>query len=154
MQNQIVTLEHQLDTVKSELAEATRPQTPVAPVPQRNGVVTGLPVEFSRSLSRLSHSTSVYTPTRQGTTGSLHAPNGMTNGKMLGLPNGSASPPPPSAWASMHAPGNNNNGSLVPPKTPRPTHALQVQHHQARVPSPTHSIASTVMTRDDEGWWS
>ncbi|KAG9126330.1 hypothetical protein FRC07_003851 [Ceratobasidium sp. 392] len=36
MQNQIVSLEHQLDAVKGELAEAARPQTPVAPAPQRN----------------------------------------------------------------------------------------------------------------------
>ncbi|QRV76805.1 hypothetical protein RhiJN_04820 [Ceratobasidium sp. AG-Ba] len=154
MQNQIVTLEHQLDTAKAELAEANRPQTPVAPVPQRNGVVTGLPMDLSRSLSRLSHSTSVYTPTRQGLGGSLHAPNGLTNGKTLDLPNGSASPPPPSVWASMHAPTNGNNRPLVPPQTPRPSHARQAQHHRPRVPSPAQSIASTTLTCDEEGWYS
>ncbi|KAG8695127.1 hypothetical protein FRC09_009383, partial [Ceratobasidium sp. 395] len=157
MQNQIVSLEHQLDAAKAELAEAARPQTPVAPAPQRNGVVTGMPIEFSRSLSRLSHSTSVYTPTRQGQgqslAGSLHAPNGLTNGKSLELPNGSASPPLPSAWASMHAPTNANR-ALVPPQTPRPSHARQAQHHRPRVPSPAQSIASTAMTCDEDGWYS
>lgn len=152
MQNQIVTLEHQLDAVRGELAELNRPQTPVAPAPQRNGVVTGLPIELSRSLSRLSHSTSVYTPTRQGLTGSLHAPNGMTNGKAMYLSASSASPPLPSVSASMHAP-TNNKSPLIPPQTPRPSHARQAQHHRPRMPSPSPSIASTAITRNDEGWY-
>ncbi|KAG8732948.1 hypothetical protein FRC11_009825 [Ceratobasidium sp. 423] len=148
MQNQIVALEHQLDALKTELADATRPQTPVAPVPQRNGVVTSLPIGHPRPLSRLSQGTSVYTPTRQGLTGSLHGPNGLTNGK-LDLPS-PESPPPEGVWASAHAPVNDG---LVPPQTPRPSHARQAQHHRPRVPSPTHSIIST-MTRDEDGWYS
>jgi hypothetical protein len=153
MQNQIVTLEHQLDTVKGELAEATRPLTPVAPIPQRNGAVTGLPVALPRSQSRLSQGTPVYTPTRQGLTGSLHGgPNGMTNGKS----DISSEPesPPRGAWASMHAPTNNKNDVLVPPQTPRPSHARQAHHHRPRLPSPSPSTTSTVMTLDEEGWWN
>ncbi|CAE6430986.1 unnamed protein product [Rhizoctonia solani] len=146
MQNQIVTLEHQLDAIKTELAEAARPQTPVAPVPQRNGVVTGLSAAHPRSLSRLSQGTQVYTPTRQG---SLHGPNGIVNGK-LDVSSGSESPSIEGAWASMHAPSNDG---LAPPRTPRPSHARQAQHHRPRVPSPTPSIISTI-TRDDDGWYS
>lgn len=149
MQNQIVSLEHQLDTLKTELAEATRPQTPVAPAPQRNGVVTGLPISIPRSLSRLSQGTSVYTPSRPGPGGSLHGSNGIVNGKS-DISCGSESPSLEGAWASMHAPTNN---ALVPPQTPRPSHARQAHHHRPRVPSPTHSVIST-MTRDEDGWYS
>ncbi|CAE6405162.1 unnamed protein product [Rhizoctonia solani] len=149
MQNQIVALEHQLDALKTELAEAIRPQTPVAPIPQRNGAVNGLSVGLPRSLSRLSQGTSVYTPTRQGLAGSSHGSNGLTNGK-LDLSSDCASPSPEGAWASMHAPSNNG---LAPPQTPRPSHARQAQHHRPRVPSPTHSITST-MTCDENGWYS
>ncbi|CAE6389296.1 unnamed protein product [Rhizoctonia solani] len=149
MQNQIVALEHQLDALKTELVEATRPQTPVAPIPQHNGVAAGLSVGLPRSLSRLSQGTSVYTPTRQGPVGSLHGPNGLTNGK-LDHSSDRASPPPEGAWASMHAPSNDG---LIPPQTPRPSHARQAQHHRPRVPSPTHSIISTI-TRDEDGWYS
>ncbi|CAE6399787.1 unnamed protein product [Rhizoctonia solani] len=148
MQNQIVTLEHQLDTLNAELAEVTRPQTPVAPVPQRNGVVNGLQAGLPRSLSRLSQSTHVSTPTRQGLTGSLHA-NGVVNGKS-NISSGSESSPIEGAWASIHAPSNDG---LAPPQTPRPSHARQAQHHRPRVPSPTHSVIST-MTRDEDGWYS
>ncbi|CAE7064529.1 unnamed protein product [Rhizoctonia solani] len=146
MQNQIVTLEHQLDVLKTEIAEATeaaRPQTPVAPVPQRNGVVNGLHVGLPRSLSRLSQGTQVYTPTRQGLS------NGITNGK-LDLSSDSESPIAEGAWASMHAPSNDG---LAPPQTPRPSHARQAQHHRPRVPSPTPSVVSS-MTRDEDGWYS
>ncbi|KAF8741521.1 hypothetical protein RHS02_03518, partial [Rhizoctonia solani] len=150
MQNQIVALEHQLDALKTELAEAARPQTPVAPIPQRNGVVTGLPVGLPRSVSRLSQGTPVYTPTRQGPVVSLHGTNGLTNGKLDLASEPTSASSSEGVWASMHAPSNDG---FAPPQTPRPSHARQAQHHRPRVPSPTHSVVSS-MTRDEDGWYS
>ncbi|KAF8761712.1 hypothetical protein RHS01_00394 [Rhizoctonia solani] len=136
MQNQIVALEHQLDALKTELAEAARPQTPVAPIPQRNGVVTGLPVGLPRSISRLSQGTPVYTPTRQGPVVSLHGTNGLTNGKLDLASEPTSASSSEGVWASMHAPSNDG---LAPPQT-----LAQAMHGKPNTIAPVYRHQPTV----------
>ena len=73
-------------------------------------------------------------------------PTAQTNGKYYVPSPRAPSPPPPSVWASMHAPAAR--------REPMRTLARPQSNYRSQIPSPTPSNVSAAPTLGEDGWYS